>query len=68
MSFGECDTHEYHDLFEASVNHTKHNCTCYYNIFKAINETRRFLKENKGLLDTELSNFVNKVQWDVLNP
>lgn len=68
VSFGECDTHEYHDLVEASVNHTKHNCTCYYNIFKAINETRKFFKESKGLLATELNNFEGKVEWDVLNP
>lgn len=68
VSFGECDTHEYHDLVEAAVNHTKHNCTCYYNIFKAINETRLLLKENKGLLETATSNFVKKVEWDVLNP
>jgi hypothetical protein len=64
VGYGECDSHEYYKI-EKDVNHTGHNATCFYNIFRAINATRLFFKEHGGLLETTLDRFNEKYVWDL---
>ena len=66
-SYGECDIDDYNANIEALVNHTDHNSSCYYNIFKSINETRLFFsKEGGDLLNTERANYNRKIDLESL--
>lgn len=64
VGYGECDSHEYREI-EKEVNHTGHNATCFYNVFRGINATRLFLREHGGLLETGLGRFSGKVMWEL---
>lgn len=47
-SYGECDSSDWHLEWEKKLNNTGDNSTCFYNIMKAINQTRLLLRTPQG--------------------
>jgi hypothetical protein len=47
-SYGECDSSEWHLEWEKKLNNTGDNSTCFFNIMKAMNQTRLLLRTPEG--------------------